>query len=195
MARPREFDTDKALDAAMQVFWERGYEGASLNDLLRAMGIARGSLYKAFKDKHSIYLATLDRYEATVVSRAIAMLTDEAGGDGVDRIRRLLETACAPVAQGDRRGCFLCNAAVDQAALDDQVRDKVLAMTQRLESAVATALSQSAAASDWSPVRRRETARLLTSAYMGLRVLARAGYPAAAIEAVIGASLEPLDQG
>ena len=59
MGRPREFDVDKALDRAMGVFWQKGYEGASLQDLLHAMEIARGSLYKAFEDKHSIYLAPL----------------------------------------------------------------------------------------------------------------------------------------
>ena len=65
MARPREFDIDQALDRAMGVFWEKGYEAASLQDLLKAMKIARVSLYKAFDDKRAIYLATLDRYDQT----------------------------------------------------------------------------------------------------------------------------------
>src|ERR1700687_5700303 len=60
--RPRSFDSDKALDAAMQVFWRKGYEGASLSDLTDAMGINRPSLYAAFGDKEALFRKALDRY-------------------------------------------------------------------------------------------------------------------------------------
>src|ERR1700693_3521049 len=60
--RPRSFDSDKALDAAMQVFWRKGYEGASLSDLTGAMGINRPSLYAAFGDKEALFRKALDRY-------------------------------------------------------------------------------------------------------------------------------------
>ena len=91
MGRPREFEIDQALDRAMGVFWQKGYDGASLQDLLGAMQIARGSLYKAFEDKHSIYLATLDRYDRTVVEAGIAFLSDPEAGDGLTKIRTMLE--------------------------------------------------------------------------------------------------------
>jgi TetR/AcrR family transcriptional repressor of nem operon len=193
MARPREFDVDDALEKAMHVFWAKGYEGSSLSDLLDAMGIARGSLYKAFKDKHSIYLAALDSYDRLVVGPAVAMLRDAAHGDGLKRIRRLLGTAGEAVAlRGDRRGCLLCNAAVDQAPNDPVVRARVLAAIRRVERAIETALSQSAAAQGWPARRRRETARQLLNAYMGLRVLAKAGYSPAELDAIAAASLTPL---
>src|SRR5690242_2106841 len=60
--RPRSFDADKALDAAMQIFWHKGYEGASLSDLTEAMGINRPSLYAAFGDKESLFRKALARY-------------------------------------------------------------------------------------------------------------------------------------
>ena len=60
--RPRSFDLDKALDAAMTVFWREGYEGASLSDLTEAMGISRPSLYAAFGDKESLFHKVLDHY-------------------------------------------------------------------------------------------------------------------------------------
>ena len=82
MGRPREFDVDDALDRAMRVFWAKGYQGASLDDLLAAMGIGRGSLYKAFGDKRSLYLAALQRYDAEIVDHAVRCLCDAAGGDG-----------------------------------------------------------------------------------------------------------------
>ena len=100
MARPREFDIDQALDRAMGVFWEKGYEGASLQDLLEAMKIARGSLYKAFDDKRGIYLASLDRYDQTIVEQEIAVLRDPKAGDGLVRIRKMFESLLGGVMAG-----------------------------------------------------------------------------------------------
>lgn len=186
MARPREFDIDKALDRAMGVFWLKGYEGASLQDLLKAMRIARGSLYKAFDDKRSIYLAALDRYDKTEVEEGIAVLRDPAAGDGLTRIRDMLEDSKNDAM---RRGCFMCNAAVDQARFDRQVEAKVTAMLRRLEDAIAAALKQSRKGARWSAKRRSDTAASLLSTYMGLRVLARSGYPPKDLQAIIDAAL------
>ena len=62
MAGPREFDMDEALDAAMSVFWEKGYEGTSMADLMAATGLHKGSIYKAFTDKHDLFVKALKRY-------------------------------------------------------------------------------------------------------------------------------------
>jgi AcrR family transcriptional regulator len=64
MGRPREFDTERALDRATELFWRKGYEGTSLSDLTGAMGITRPSLYAAFGNKQALFLMALDRYEA-----------------------------------------------------------------------------------------------------------------------------------
>jgi TetR/AcrR family transcriptional regulator, transcriptional repressor for nem operon len=191
MARPREFDIDEALERAMNVFWSKGYEGASLQDLHDAMNIARGSLYKAFADKHAVYLAALERYDRTEIQRAVDVLRDRGAGDGAARIHRFLEGARAAVVQRhDRRGCFLCNAAVDRAPMDAGVQAKVFAMMKRMERAVAAALNESAQAADWPAKRRAEVALALINAYVGLRVLARSGFPPKDLAAVIRTALQ-----
>lgn len=191
MARPREFDVDQALDRAMNVFWTKGYEGASLQDLLDAMNIARGSLYKAFEDKHSVYLAALDRYDRTEIQRAVDGLCDRSAGDGAVRIHRFLEDArAAVVKRQDRRGCFLCNAAVDRAPMDAGVQAKVLAMMRRMERAITAALNECAQAAHWPAKRRAEAALALTNAYVGLRVLARSGFPPKDLAAVIRTTMQ-----
>lgn len=191
MARPREFDLDEALDCAMNVFWTKGYEGASLQDLLEAMNIARGSLYKAFQDKHSVYLAALDRYDRTEIQRSVDVLHDPSAGDGATRIQQFLEDARAAVVQRhDRRGCFLCNAAVDRAPMDAGIQAKVLVMMKRMERAVAAALNECAQAADWPAKRRAQTALGLTNAYVGLRVLARSGFSPKDLAAVIRTAMQ-----
>jgi TetR/AcrR family transcriptional repressor of nem operon len=191
MARPREFDLDEALERAMNVFWSKGYEGASLQDLLGAMNIARGSLYKAFQDKRSIYLAALDLYDRVEIQRSVDGLCDRSAGDGAARIRRFLEGARAAVVRHhDRRGCFLCNAAVDQAPVDPEIQGKVLAMMKRMERAVAETIGESPQAADWPAERRARTALTLTNAYVGLRVLARSGASAKDLAAVIRTTLQ-----
>jgi len=65
LGRPREFDEEEAVEAAMRVFWEKGYEGASLRDLTKAMGIDRKSMYVVLGDKETLFLKALDRYSAT----------------------------------------------------------------------------------------------------------------------------------
>ena len=191
MARPREFDIDEALERAMNVFWAKGYEGASLQDLLNAMSIARGSLYKAFQDKRSIYLAALDRYDRTEVQRAVDVLHDRSAGDGATRIHLFLEDArAAVVRRHDRRGCLLCNAAVDRAPMDPGIQAKVLAMMKRMERAVAAALNECTQAGRWPAKRRTWTALTLITAYLGLRVLARSGYPAKDLAAVIRTTMQ-----
>lgn len=191
MARPREFEIEAALDRAMEVFWAKGYEGSSLQDLLQAMGIARGSLYKAFQDKRSIYLAALDRYDRTVVQAGVNLLTDPAMGDGANRVRRFLEAPYDAVAlRKDRRGCFLCNAAVDRAPADPAIQAQVVAIMKRLERSIEQALKESRQARRWSTVRRARVASVILNAYTGLRVLARSGYPADDLTHIVEATLQ-----
>lgn len=174
MARPREFDPEKVMTSAMDLFWQQGYEDASLAELLAAMGLTKGSFYKAFFDKRSVYLAALDLYAETYVTENVRFLMNENEGPGRGRIRALFASAAG---SGDgpqqRRGCFLCNAAVDRAPHDAEVEEKVQAMLKRLEAGFATALRSSWP--QWTDERITARAVSLVTVYMGLRVMQKAG--------------------
>lgn len=161
MARPREFDTDTALNAAMDVFWEHGYEGASLPDLLEGMSLTRGSLYKAFKDKKSLFLTVLDRYDDAAVDAAVAFLSDDTIPDGWTRIMQLMETIPEAVASGDHRGCLLCSAAAGPAFYDTEIAAQVHKSLEKMRAAFSVALGH------------EHLSDLLVSQYVGLRILSR----------------------
>lgn len=173
MARPREFDTDKALHLMTQLFWEYGYDGTSMHDIERATGLRKQSLYRAFGDKRGMYLATLAAYERAEMVDGARLL--DGPGDAHARFARLFRHVIdEAVDGGDRRGCFLCNASIDQAPLNTQTGELVAEMMLRLERTFADAFAAGERASA-GPDAQRKTVRALMTGYLGLRVLVKAG--------------------
>ncbi|PYI56130.1 TetR/AcrR family transcriptional regulator [Paenibacillus flagellatus] len=117
MVRLREFDENEALDAAMRLFWEKGYEATSLTDLTTRMGIQKPSLYSAFGDKKRLFEAALRRYTQHHAARVRALLQSR---DSVKQAFRLLfESVAAPRDDGGtERGCFCINTMVELAPHD-----------------------------------------------------------------------------
>src|SRR6266436_1904152 len=114
MARHKEFDKDEALHKAMEVFWSRGYKAASIEDLVKHMGINRQSLYDTFGDKHALYLQALDRYSALEGRKLLLLL--EGDGSVKGALRRLFAGVVeGSLCAGERRGCFMGNAMSELA--------------------------------------------------------------------------------
>lgn len=173
MARPREFDTDNALRVLTALFREHGYDGTSMHDIERATGLRKQSLYRAFGDKRAMYLAALAAYERGEMAAGADLLNRP--GDAATRFRRLFQHLIGEaVAGGDRGGCFLCNAAIDQAPLDPKTGELVADMMARLERTFDQTLSAGSPAPG-DPDARRKTVRALMAGYLGLRVLVKAG--------------------
>lgn len=109
--RPRIFDEEQALDAALSVFWRRGYQGASLAELTQAMGISKPSLYAAFGNKEQLYLAALDRYREQQLTRHADALAAEPDLKKAMRVflRSVATMVTAPELPG---GCMVVNSAV-----------------------------------------------------------------------------------
>jgi len=193
MARPREFDTNKALDGAMNVFWAKGYEGASLPDLLEGMGITRGSLYKAFTDKKTLFLTILEHYEAEHVAKAVTGLSDVDISDGADRITTLFRNVVAAARRGDWRGCLLCTAAAGPANDNAEISASVARLLDQMEQAFVVALNASPRFADRDDGARATLANLLLTQYVGLRILTRSQAPLEMIEASVQALESMLD--
>ncbi|OLP47924.1 TetR/AcrR family transcriptional regulator [Allorhizobium taibaishanense] len=133
MGRTREFDVDVALEAAMTMFWKKGYEGTSFDDLTRATGVARPSLYATFGNKESFFRKALERYEA----KHMAFMTDALDEPKVqDVVRIILEDALdIHTFGGESRGCLGINGAL--ACSDDAEAVRQALIDRRTQSEAA----------------------------------------------------------
>ncbi|MFO1080478.1 MAG: TetR/AcrR family transcriptional regulator [Reyranellaceae bacterium] len=169
MGRPRSFDTDTALTAATGVFLARGYDGASLDELTAAMGIARPSLYAAFGDKGGLYAAVLRRYgEAAKASMRRALQSGDTAEAAVRALLRGAVDAYAPPG-GQGLGCLIATTATTVAAGDAAVRRALAEFLAEVDALVAQALEQRFGAAPVAVVS------LITGGLYGLATRARAG--------------------
>jgi len=191
MARPREFDTDTALRAITLLFWEHGYEATSMHGIERSTGLRKQSLYRAFGDKRAMYLAALAAYERVEMKQAAELLAGP--GDAASRFARLFHHIIEDAVEADdRRGCFLCNACVDQAALDTQSGKLISEMTARIEDSFEATLADAGYGDGGDARVCRKTARAILAGYFGLRVLVRTGADRDMLEDAAGTMLSSL---
>ncbi|MEL6411555.1 MAG: TetR/AcrR family transcriptional regulator [Pseudomonadota bacterium] len=140
MARPKSFSSDDLYERALMRFWHRGFEGTSIDDLVKATGISRHGIYTEAGGKKALYLRCFDHYQATVVSPALRAV--EVDGAGLTEIAGYFEHQIA-VAEKDGLpgpGCFVANASTETAPHDGDVHDKVHQHNARLKLAFAKAL-------------------------------------------------------
>lgn len=142
--RPRNFNPDEALDAALAVFWKNGFDAASLSDLTEQTGLTKPSLYAAFGDKEALYLKALARYRENWLGRHLALMNDEAQGKRAVEIfmHSIAGMLSDPALPG---GCFVVNGISDlggvrmtehiQAALEHTLHACERAIAERLEQA------------------------------------------------------------
>lgn len=194
MPRPRAFDPADVLAAAQRVFRAKGYEAASVQDLVDATGLSRSSLYAAFGDKHGLYLAVLDRYAAEG-RRALQDLCGCTSPLGAARAY-LSRVASEPAeGEGVPLGCLMVNAAAECASRDPETArragDTRRGMAQTFERLVRDAQEAGEVAPDGDPVA---LAHFLTGAVYGLQGLKKAGAEAEALESVVETTLRALER-
>ena len=171
MARPREFDRDEVLEKAMRVFWSKGYECTSMQDLVTAMGVNRGSLYAEFGDKERLHLAALERFYDNEITPQFTVL------DRPRPLKENLRDLFLAVAESERHGsgCMISHSAVELCPDDGDVGSMVSAGLRRAEATVHRALMRARDAGEIGAGHDlRALARYLVSSVNGVRVMARA---------------------
>ncbi|MGW4500281.1 TetR/AcrR family transcriptional regulator [Micromonospora sp. NPDC004336] len=188
MARPKAFDEDQVLDAAMRAFWSAGYEATSTEDLCEATGLGRSSIYNTFKSKHELFEKTLLRYMASRTASIVELL--ESDLPVREKIRTLLWRA-AETEPGDPVGCLVVNSIIELAPHDEEIAARLERDQDRRLTALRLAIE--------AGQRRREIdadkdpatlARFVVATISGMRVLARGGADPATLRAVADTALD-----
>jgi TetR/AcrR family transcriptional repressor of nem operon len=185
MPRPKSFDDETVLDQAVQLFWERGYEGTSLADLEAHLGLGRQSLYNTFGDKHNLFLKALERYQRAVAEGMMAHLT--APGAGLEAIRAFFRASVESLtAPGPRRACLVANTILERGSQDADALVRCNQSRAALERALRRALVQAKVRGELAEGLDVEaTATLLVAQSYGLSVLAKTGATTGELHAAV----------
>ena len=193
MARHKEFDRDEALQKAMEVFWSRGYEAASIQELIKHMGINRQSLYDTFGDKHALYLQALDRYREVEGRKLFELL--ERPGSMKKNLQQLFKGVVeGALCEGERRGCFMGNAMSELAGRCKATAVRACSNMAAMEDGFYRALLRGKKDGEFKGVLDlRAVARFLYSSLQGLLLMAKATQDRRKLEDVVKVTLSVLD--
>jgi AcrR family transcriptional regulator len=194
VARPREFDAEQVVDAAMHAFWTNGYETTSAGDLCKATGLGRSSIYNAFGSKRDLFRRALRRYTDNATAHQVETLTEP--GPVLDKIRTLFDqvvTAEFDTNAGNRRGCLAVNTAVELGGRDAEITADLRRGFDLLLEALRFAFQEGQRGgeivADKDPAALAE---FVHGAISGMRVSACAGAPRSALENIAAVALTAL---
>ncbi len=191
MARPPQFNRSEVLEKATHLFWERGYRGVSISDLVKATGLLPGSIYAGFGNKEGLFVACLEHYSA----QGDALRAQFESAESPLAVVRNFYTAMSDQAASsdDRRGCFLVNASLECDDSEQSIKSHVRSCMEKGEGWLKDQLD---AARRVGELRENtDTARLaacLMGSMFGFRVMSRAQEGSDKIRAVAEASFDSL---
>jgi TetR/AcrR family transcriptional repressor of nem operon len=192
MARPKAFDKDEALAAAMGVFWRSGYERASLDVLLKAMGISKQSLYDTFGDKRGLYLKALAHYREQTLTSMRTLFASV--GSARDAFSRLLLGLSAESEEQHARGCLLLSANLERETNDIVIAQFLRENQAAVEKIFADAITRGQARGELSKtLDPQSVARFFAVTIQGMRAMARLKSDRRALRQVARVALAALD--
>ena len=175
MARTKEFKEDQVLDKAIEIFWHKGYNGTSAQDLVMHLGLSRSSLYDTFGDKQKLFAQSLRRYQKNAQDQIIELF------DKSENIKETLHDIFkqAVVESLDDRitkGCFMVNSSIELAMHDEEIAKIVKSNSQKMEEVFTNAVQKGQDLGQISKSNEAKVlARFIFNNYSGIRVLARTG--------------------
>lgn len=193
MARPREFNVDTALERAMDIFWSKGYEATSLDDLCEVTGLSRSSFYATFGSKRSLLLQSVDRYVEQRNPKLAAILAQPLPIH--DAFAALARQFIDQIVSGPgRRGCFLGNCAAELPRNDRAAMARVRLGLESTEATFCDALARAQSRGDLAAdADVSALARFLMSGFQGLRLVGKVNPDRATLEDIAGIMLRCLE--
>ena len=189
--RPREFDETKALEAALGVFWQKGYEGASCEELLAAMGLNSGSMYAAFGDKQALYDKAFDLYYYTVFCKGMEIL--DGPGSPLKNVKAMVGCIGEHMSSPDCKGCFVSNTLMEFGAKNKGVAELARHAMKRFQDAFEQKLVAAQELGELSDsINPTEMAAFLVNMAQGLNVMAKANVGEDTVRGIVRTALAML---
>jgi len=191
MGRPKGFSENEALEKALDLFWQKGYHGVNLPDLLSTMGIARQSLYDTFGDKRRLFIRTIEHYRNTRLAGALALL--ERPGSASQNVKDLVRFFEQLALDKRARGCLVANSLVEIGPQDTEIRELLSQTLGLLEKSILKALRRAQRDGELPAQRSpRAIARALTNALIGMAVTGKLAQSKATVEDIYAGTLTML---
>lgn len=193
MARPRAFDEECVLDNAMNVFWHKGFEATSVQDLVNETGLNRASMYASFGDKKALFLRVLDHYTLKISTTRFAKLLEMA--DGRRAICETFEDIMrVGLGDGRNKGCLMVNSGMELAPHDPETAAIARQSFKRIELLFVDALVRAQAQKTISDGKNiRALSRFLAGSAQGLQLMARRAADDATMRDFVDVVLSTLD--
>lgn len=184
--RPREFDIDRALEAATQQFWSTGYEATSLQNLLQTMGLSKSSLYQTFGNKHDLFIRCLGHYQESMADELNKKLASSTSAKQF--LCDFLEGVIAEAKNRNiRKGCFLVNTANEMSQRDASIAAAVTDGTSSLANIFRQAIELGKQQGEiGSSTSTKHLVSYFMTAVSGLRTMIKAGAEKNALKPVMG---------
>ena len=193
IGRPKEFEFDEALDAALEVFWSKGYESTSLQDLIESMDLSKSSFYQTFESKHKLLQRCIKRYQDVHMKRLSDSLeqSNSARSFIENAFNSLVEKTKEPC---DRNGCLIVNCANEFAQKDSVIAKLIINATKMTTDIFLKAVKQAQKEGE-IPIQKKPLpiARYLMSSMCGLQTMIKAGANPAMLKEINGVVLQALD--
>ena len=193
MARTKDFDEDEVLKKAVNLFWLKGYNATSMQDLVDGLGISRSSLYDTYGDKHTLFIKALETYQRENSGPICNIVNSDLPAK--EAVRKLLAMIIGElVSDQNHKGCFMVNAEVEVAPHDPEVSKLICANDQQIEDALYLLIKKG---QEKGEVKSTEDARALArftfNTVKGIRVTAKSINDKAVFEDIIKMTLSVLD--
>jgi TetR/AcrR family transcriptional regulator, transcriptional repressor for nem operon len=184
MARSKEFEKEEVLDKAIQLFWSKGYNGASMQEVVDCLGLSRSSIYDTFGDKRKLFVEALEKYRKESSCKMIRMLDEATDPKGA--IESVFKTAVEEsIADEQHKGCFVVNAAVELAPHDKEFEQIVNQNKEAVENAFEKLIEKGQAQGQITQKQdAKALARFIYNNFSGIRIAAKTGTSRESLEDV-----------
>jgi TetR/AcrR family transcriptional repressor of nem operon len=191
MGRARTFDVGEVLDMALEMFWQRGFDGTSIQALCEITNLQPGSVYAAFGSKRDLFVAAVRRYIETVSAEAVERVN--GAPSGLQGLREYFAHLIDAMVDGKRRwGCLITNSLVELAVRDPDLAGMFQLHLAHLQTSFAAALARARAEGELRPGAGPESAGMLVALVQGMNVMAKGRPGRRALQDVVDAALAGL---